>query len=365
MALYQVAAAQQINHQDIDQIVQLLTGVMLDQPVTLARQDAAAALRLLGGNSGALDTFSQLGMGYAGTWQYQHWLSTRHNGGVAAGNQIKFWTSDGTAAGVFPTNAILGLTIDNGKITVPGGIIGGSLTLTGLPGVIVMQTAGSATIVGGTTGMTFANNANTIANLQWNDLGLMSIRNALSIPPSAGAAVAPTSYGTVPIKIAETVLGAAAASVTFSNIPQTFRSLQLYFFARNDSAASQLLYLQFNTDAAANYRYAGHEISTTGVSTPFGSSGDIGFRLTVTPGTNTGGATAWGSGFAVIPYYTDVTRFKAYQAHSWRDDVGVVGLNILSGDWFNVTPAAVTQIVLVMAAGNILAGSTFVLYGIP
>jgi hypothetical protein len=61
---------------------------------------------------------------------------TQHYGGQAALNQIRFYTSDGTNAGTFPTNAVLGLTIENGAIAT-GGVtplwkLGAATTTTGL-----------------------------------------------------------------------------------------------------------------------------------------------------------------------------------------------------------------------------------------
>lgn len=49
---------------------------------------------------------------------YSHWVSTTHNAGTAAGNRILFHTNNGTAAGTFPLDAVLGLTIENGGIIV-------------------------------------------------------------------------------------------------------------------------------------------------------------------------------------------------------------------------------------------------------
>lgn len=60
----------------------------------------------------------QMRFGYANTDQYQHFIRTRHNAGMGAGNAFDFYTSDGTAAGVWPGNAILGMTISNGKVGI-------------------------------------------------------------------------------------------------------------------------------------------------------------------------------------------------------------------------------------------------------
>ncbi|MCL5439097.1 MAG: hypothetical protein M1268_03865, partial [Patescibacteria group bacterium] len=60
---------------------------------------------------------TQIRLGYGNTDQYQHYIRTRHNASTA-NNAIDFYTSDGTAGGVFPTNAVLGLSINNGNVGI-------------------------------------------------------------------------------------------------------------------------------------------------------------------------------------------------------------------------------------------------------
>ena len=65
---------------------------------------------------GALDTLltqAQMAFGYGGTPQYPQFIVTQHNNQANA-NRFRFYTSDGTQFGVFPANAILGLTVENG-----------------------------------------------------------------------------------------------------------------------------------------------------------------------------------------------------------------------------------------------------------
>lgn len=98
-------------------------------------------LEITNGNSLGADTVAQIEFGWDGSaplLQYQHWLATQHNGGSGNGNTIQFYTSDGTANGVFPTNGILGLTVTNGSINVPTSIaVGGSGMLITTTAVVV------------------------------------------------------------------------------------------------------------------------------------------------------------------------------------------------------------------------------------
>jgi hypothetical protein len=60
----------------------------------------------------------QMRFGYANTDQYQNYIRTRHNAGVTVNNAFDFYTSDGTAAGVWPTNAVFGMTINGGNVGI-------------------------------------------------------------------------------------------------------------------------------------------------------------------------------------------------------------------------------------------------------
>ena len=82
------------------------------------------------GDSNNSYVIPQIIMGYAGTADYPSFIHTRHNAGTPVDNTIEFWTSDGTQAGTFPANAVLGLTVTNGNIetgniSATGNITGG------------------------------------------------------------------------------------------------------------------------------------------------------------------------------------------------------------------------------------------------
>ena len=84
--------------------------------------NATGSLILGGGCAtvGNQPAYTNIAFGYNGTPQYFQWITSQHYGGQAANNAIGFWTSDGTQLGTFPTNAINGLWIENGKIIIGG-----------------------------------------------------------------------------------------------------------------------------------------------------------------------------------------------------------------------------------------------------
>jgi hypothetical protein len=74
------------------------------------------------GDANPVNSKTQITFGYNGTTDYPQFIHTRHNAGSNLYNTIELWTSDGTQAGTFPANAILGLTVTNGNIST-GGIL--------------------------------------------------------------------------------------------------------------------------------------------------------------------------------------------------------------------------------------------------
>ena len=77
-----------------------------------------ATLSMTGGESTGTYTEAMMSFGWMQTDSFSHFLHTTHNAGIAALNKFNFYTSDGTASGVFPANAVHGLTISDGKIGV-------------------------------------------------------------------------------------------------------------------------------------------------------------------------------------------------------------------------------------------------------
>jgi hypothetical protein len=90
------------------------------------------------GDSNPVNSNPQIIMGYAGSTDYPQFIHTRHNAGAAQYNTIELWTSDGTQNGVFPGNAVLGLTVNGGRVGAgnvpnPGNVldVGGNLWANG------------------------------------------------------------------------------------------------------------------------------------------------------------------------------------------------------------------------------------------
>jgi hypothetical protein len=115
-----------------------ITGSGAVQGTQFISTSSTLAAQFVAGDSmgGGRPSMAQIAFGYAGNQYYRHYIVTQHYGGQAASNQIRFYTSDGVQGGVFPTNAILGLVVENGAIAT-GGVtplwkLGAGATTTGL-----------------------------------------------------------------------------------------------------------------------------------------------------------------------------------------------------------------------------------------
>ncbi|GAA0719825.1 hypothetical protein Drose_06120 [Dactylosporangium roseum] len=168
-----------------------------------------------------------------------------------------------------------------------------------------------------------------------------------------------------PAKIAENILGAAAASVTFSSISTTYRQLQLWVAARGDAPLAFVeTILRINGDTTASY----DSQQITGKSAIVAAFENIaGSGLLV--GETAGASTPAGSGSVHvinIPWYRGTLLHKmvtvshglilgtasgSFESKHW------------SGRWRNT--AAVNSLTLLTGSGNFVAGSSFALYGLP
>ena len=115
--------------------------------------------------------------------EYSHWITSRHNSASADNNALLFYTSDGTQNGVFPTNVIYGMMVENGKLQI-GGTLNNAFTDTldvqgtanidtslAMGGVVVLSdSAGTCTLqnvdaLDATTEATIESAIDTLANL--------------------------------------------------------------------------------------------------------------------------------------------------------------------------------------------------------
>jgi hypothetical protein len=234
-----------------------------------------------------------------------------------------------------------------------------------------LRTSAQGQIIPGAAGFQIRSSDNSRANWAEDDNGLITQRNAMKVPPSVGGTVAPTSYGSVPIKIDEqTPSGVATINVGGAVLPTGFRHLLLEIVGRGDTAAGFVeCGLRFNADAGNNYGW--ERLDATGAVAAASESGaaaqssgrawflSAANALAATPGI----ARIW------IPNYGGTT-FKKLARIDWGFFVGAAfpAAGELTSDYTTIfwnNAAAITRLDLITLAGNFVAGTTITLYGIP
>lgn len=151
--------------------------------------------------------------------------------------------------------------------------------------------------------------------------------------------------------ISTQTLGSAAASVTFSSIPQTYTDLVLV--VSHDVTADAISGVQFNGDTASNYSatylwgqgalaFSGRESSATSAFAFYAAA-----------------ASGFATSIIQVMNYSNATTYKTFLG---READASVESMVIAGLWRST--AAITSLVLLRRSGNFAASSTFTLYGI-
>lgn len=245
------------------------------------------------------------------------------------------------------------------------------------------NTQGTGTITctrgqGSTQGQAFAANATltpvfdatgvNIAFARLDQATTQAFSGAITVPPSGGAAVPATSYGSFPIKLAEASGDGATNGITFSGIPTTFRTLIVEVFGRATNAVTNnALQVQLNGDTTGVYEWNRSNAAGGDFGAGSAGTGDTSMTLGYVNGT-TAPANAVAHTRLEIAFANSVIFDKAVTgqgtvatAYSASNTNAVVS----SGVWHNATVAAVTSIKLITAAGFFTTTSLAFLYGIP
>jgi hypothetical protein len=136
------------------------------------------------------------------------------------------------------------------------------------------------------------------------------------------------------IKLSTVTVGASgAASIEFTNIPQTFTDLKIVISAREDNAGGGggTCYIQFNGDTGSNYSW--RRLNGNG-STASSSSGSSVAQLDVAiQGVSTATASVFGSGEIYIPNYTS-SNYKSVSADSvYENNATANNMRLGAGLW--------------------------------
>lgn len=259
------------------------------------------------------------------------------------------------------------VTARAGLVATAGGItvVAGGASITGdetLAGRLLITPA-AAKILGGATSLSLRNNADSADNVLVADAGLVTLRNALSVPTAVGGSLPPTSYGSVWLKHDEQS-PSGTGTVTITPPTSGFRDLWIKVYGRGDAAAlTVIVRVQFNGDTTAAH-YTWSNIAATGAS-PSGSvpTSDSSIAVGVIPAA-TATALLPGQIWIEIPEYLN-TSFARTLASRLHMQTGGTGFEIASfdGNWINAN--AITSITVSLSSGNFVSGSRVTTYAIP
>jgi hypothetical protein len=161
----------------------------------------------------------------------------------------------------------------------------------------------------------------------------------------------PSTY----IPIATQTLTAAVASVTFSNIPNTYTDLVVIINA--GGSVDTNISMRFNGDSAGNYSVTAIAGDATNASSTRRVS-QTAMRLDENSYT---GTTLGTSNLIVsIMNYANTTTYKTVLS---RSNNAAVGTSAIVGLWY-ATAVAINQVAINSVGGNWITGSSFTIYGI-
>lgn len=163
--------------------------------------------------------------------------------------------------------------------------------------------------------------------------------------------------------IATTLVGSGGTNnITFNDIPQTYKHLQIRQIARTNRGIYVDFYkVKFNADNGSNYAYHG----LYGDGTSVFSGATTSYTQIDISRTSASSATASGFGGGIIDIldYSNSSKYKTTKALAGYDDNGQGQIWFQSGLWMNTDP--VTSITINPGVGTLFSQYTrFSLYGI-
>ena len=170
-----------------------------------------------------------------------------------------------------------------------------------------------------------------------------------------------TSFAASDMELIGTIrLNSNTASVTFSNIPQEYKHLQLRYVVRTDRAATgDESRVRLNGDTGGNYTK--HLLEGDG-STAYSGAGTANTYATMPgAGAANSGSSIFGANVVDILDYSNSSKNKTIRGIGGMDRNGEGYVSLRSGLWLNT--AAVTS-VSVSAIGNLVQFTRVSLYGI-
>lgn len=192
----------------------------------------------------------------------------------------------------------------------------------------------------------------------------------MSITKATNSGLVGTKYNNVSADnyymepIATMLVGSGGtATVTFSNIPQIYKHLQIRSIGHFQGTANSYLnaQMQFNGDTGSNYSY--HRLFVNGSSVSVSSDYSASTNRINTPWFPDDTYTSnYAPQIVDILDYTNLYKYKTVKTLGGFDGNGSGLVGLFSGLWMNTAP--VTSITITIPSNTISQHSRFSLYGI-
>lgn len=167
--------------------------------------------------------------------------------------------------------------------------------------------------------------------------------------------------------IAEVTLSGAAATIDFSAIPATFRSLLVTVLARSDNGGGNVeMYARINNVVTIGTYHSQAIYATSTTPTAFEYAGTVaGIWMGIIPAAGASSSIMFGAARMTVFDYTNSSSMKIFQVSNAMRYGGSGNIRIynVGGTWDN--GAVINQITLFLSAGNFVTNSRATLYGIP
>jgi hypothetical protein len=283
-----------------------------------------------------------------------------------AGQPITVTATAGTANQVFVTAGILLTSLPSTPAGLAAVLAAGSsapsnplsaqtLTASGLTGATAAMRLVGATASGAPTSGTFA-----LGDVVVDQSGKLWVCTAAGTP-GTWAAVGAGGGMTL---IQDVLLSAVTASITFSSIPQTYKSLVLDLFGavNTTGVVDESIHLNFNGDTGTNYdSLVNVAVTETGGLASYGY-GVAFIAMGNIPAANAPAGSSGGQTLR-IPNYASTTFWKSvlfYGGDHWGTSNNTAFVTY--ADWRST--AAISEISLQPASGSFLAGTRATLWGL-
>jgi hypothetical protein len=163
-------------------------------------------------------------------------------------------------------------------------------------------------------------------------------------------------------------LSSSQSTIEFTNIPNTYKHLQLRILGRTDrgSATLDAAKLEFNGDTTSSNYYSTHYLFGTGSGSALaGADGTVSRVVVYRLAASTAGTNTFGAIISDILDYASTSKHKVIRSSGGMDNNGSGEVYIQSGMWFPSTVSAISSIKITPNVGtNFVANSSFALYGI-